>query len=163
MEVMLCLNIGVLDFSHFTTAVTQTDILLSLFVYMQRNIYSYIYAPNCCFIQSPKREGHSYSTDQDLWTKTVSWIPSKHPPTCLFIFSNTQVGLTGLSFIGLQSYSLSSYILVSMQHTVYVTWPKSNCTIEFSSLTLFLVFRNPVPRQPFHFTSREFITYSTIR
>ena len=37
------------------------------------------------------------------------------------------------------------------------------CTIKFFIFMLFLVSRNPVPHQPFHFTSREFITYSTIR
>ena len=37
------------------------------------------------------------------------------------------------------------------------------CTIKFFIFMLFLISRNPVPHQPFHFTSREFITYSTIR
>ncbi|XP_039799717.1 anaphase-promoting complex subunit 10-like isoform X4 [Panicum virgatum] len=37
---------------------------------LKRNIHSYIYAPNCDFVQSPKRAGHSYPTDQDLWAKT---------------------------------------------------------------------------------------------
>jgi len=55
---------------------------------LQRNIHSYIYAPNYDFVQSPKRAGHSYPTDQDLWAKTVSgYHTNTHLP--LLMFSNT--------------------------------------------------------------------------
>ena len=66
-------------------------IILFLGMFVQRNIRSYIYAPNCGVGQSPEREGHPCPADQDIRATTVSWILYNQPTNHLFAFRNTRI------------------------------------------------------------------------
>jgi hypothetical protein len=159
---------------------------------VQRNIHSYIYAPNCCAGQSPEREGHSCPPNQDIRASTVSWTLYKLPHDHLLTFhiwAYTQ-SLLMFALVNMRTFSICTVVHCWPQglsscrsrclHANYVRYTLMtpielqleyflhqtlNYSVAILSLFIccFLCFRNPVPHQPFHFTSRECIMYSSVR